>query len=159
MTNETYNASVFVHVLQRHTDNDFEDVYITHDYDKIQRKLLYYNAIEKTDFRIIKRRVPIPFIETEITFDDMQAIDVMHNPHSIHLHNGYVIIIYRDESPTDPKSEFDNYSEEEYQYYVDGEVFGFVVQNSEGEMDSVWGFYGMDFEKNGMLNYIRDAIK
>lgn len=50
---------------------------------------------------------------------------------------------------------------QEYQQYVNGEVFGFVYetrpQGSEGEWkeeDSCWGFYGSDIKVNGMLGHM-----
>lgn len=45
--------------------------------------------------------------------------------------------------------------------YINGEVFGFIIKDSEGErVDSCWGFYGSDFKNNGILDYLDcDQIK
>ncbi len=42
--------------------------------------------------------------------------------------------------------------------YFNGEVFGYVVKEGDNILDSVWGFYGLDFEKNGLLEEARDFI-
>lgn len=43
--------------------------------------------------------------------------------------------------------------------YISGERYGYTVKDKEGEhIDSCWGFYGSDFEKNGLLEDARDAI-
>jgi hypothetical protein len=42
-----------------------------------------------------------------------------------------------------------------YTQYVEGEVYGFVIEDEDGEyIDSCYGFYGRDFATNGMLDYI-----
>lgn len=42
---------------------------------------------------------------------------------------------------------------EVYCQYVNGEVFGFVVEDNKGNMlDSCWGFYGHDFVSNGIVD-------
>ena len=42
-----------------------------------------------------------------------------------------------------------------YNQYLNGDVYGFVVEDEEGdELDSCWGFYGTDFKTNGMLDHI-----
>lgn len=42
-----------------------------------------------------------------------------------------------------------------YDQYISGEVYGFVFTNKEtNEEDSCWGFYGSDFENNGITEYI-----
>lgn len=45
------------------------------------------------------------------------------------------------------------------QYYR-GEVFGYVIEDSQGREldDSCWGFYGYDFERNGLLESARNVI-
>lgn len=44
---------------------------------------------------------------------------------------------------------------ETYGYYVEGDVYGFrIVDEDDNEVDSCWGFYGLDFLTNGMLDYI-----
>jgi len=46
---------------------------------------------------------------------------------------------------------------ETYCMEVEGEVFGFMCYDENGDMtDSCGGFYGRDFEKNGMLGHIED---
>lgn len=44
-----------------------------------------------------------------------------------------------------------------------GDVYGFIIEESEDgeewdETDSCWGFYGTDFETNGMLDYIPEEL-
>lgn len=42
-----------------------------------------------------------------------------------------------------------------YNYYVEGDVYGFeIVDEWDNQVDSCWGFYGLDFLTNGMLDYI-----
>lgn len=44
---------------------------------------------------------------------------------------------------------------EEYDHYLRGSVWGYVVENEEGEeVDSCWGFYGDDLEETGMLGNV-----
>ena len=44
---------------------------------------------------------------------------------------------------------------ETYSQYLEGDVYGFVIEDEEGEhIDSCYGFYGTDFATNGMLDYI-----
>ena len=39
--------------------------------------------------------------------------------------------------------------------YINGEVYGFAIENEEGEVeDSCCGFYGSDIKENGILDYI-----
>lgn len=41
-----------------------------------------------------------------------------------------------------------------YTQYLEGDVYGFVVEDEEGNVnDSCWGFYGSDPFKNGMSEY------
>ncbi len=44
---------------------------------------------------------------------------------------------------------------EVYDQYLRGEVFGFTLEDIEGnEIDSCWGFFGSDFQENGLLDNI-----
>lgn len=53
---------------------------------------------------------------------------------------------------------------ETYKHYVEGEVYGFRLLEKKfctckehfdwSEVDSCWGFYGSDFEKNGVADYM-----
>jgi hypothetical protein len=46
---------------------------------------------------------------------------------------------------------------EEYDNYLNGEFYGFLIEDSEGEhIDSCGGFLGRDVEKNGMLENMND---
>lgn len=46
-----------------------------------------------------------------------------------------------------------------YDDYLTGNVFGYIVENSDGEeIDSCWGFYGYDHEKSGLMEYAKNAI-
>jgi hypothetical protein len=42
--------------------------------------------------------------------------------------------------------------------YYNGDVFGYAVMDGDNVLDSVWGFYGRDFEENGLLKQARDFI-
>lgn len=43
----------------------------------------------------------------------------------------------------------------EFDLYVTGDVYRFVVKNDEGdEVDSCSGFYGTDFKNNGLMDYV-----
>lgn len=45
-----------------------------------------------------------------------------------------------------------------YDQFITGEVYGFQIEDKNGnEIDSCWGFFG-DFEKNGMLTECRETI-
>lgn len=47
---------------------------------------------------------------------------------------------------------------EVYDHYLTGQVYGFVLaSDSDDHMDSVWGFYGTDFEESGLSEAARDA--
>ena len=44
---------------------------------------------------------------------------------------------------------------ETYSKYMSGDVWGFTVENSDGDIvDSCWGFYGNDPETNGMFDHL-----
>lgn len=46
-----------------------------------------------------------------------------------------------------------------YAAWAYGDVFGFVVEDPEGEeLESCWGFYGRDHEKSGLAEAAREAI-
>lgn len=49
----------------------------------------------------------------------------------------------------------------EYDMYLRGEVYGYVIENDDGEhVDSCWGFYGEKYaheEGQGMLKYLVDS--
>lgn len=48
---------------------------------------------------------------------------------------------------------------EEYSNYLNGEVYGYVLTDSDGEeIDSCWGYYGSDLEENGLLDAARGMI-
>ena len=59
------------------------------------------------------------------------------------------------------KAEFD-----EFNLYVQGQVYGFVLEKKIAckecgdvkyeELDSCWGFYGNDFDTNGMKDHVQD---
>lgn len=42
--------------------------------------------------------------------------------------------------------------------YYNGDVYGYTVMEGDDALDSTWGFYGLDFEENGLLEYARDFI-
>ena len=43
--------------------------------------------------------------------------------------------------------------------YVSGDVYGFVVEDQEGNQeDSCWGFYGDDVAANGMTDYLDEEL-
>lgn len=44
---------------------------------------------------------------------------------------------------------------EEFDKYIRGDVYGFVYE-SQDEYESVWGFYGQDFESNGLKDQLPD---
>jgi hypothetical protein len=49
---------------------------------------------------------------------------------------------------------------EEYDYYLKGEVFGYIIEDNEGnEIDSSYGYYGYDFKNNGLFYSIPDKYK
>lgn len=41
-----------------------------------------------------------------------------------------------------------------YDYYICGDVYGFVIEKDGEQIDSCWGFYGHDYGKSGMLDYL-----
>ncbi|MFH1721198.1 MAG: hypothetical protein ABH950_01190 [Candidatus Altiarchaeota archaeon] len=43
-----------------------------------------------------------------------------------------------------------------YDQYLRGEIYGYTIEDPVG--DSCWGYYGYDFEKNGLLDDARNAI-
>ena len=80
------------------------------------------------------------------------------------IKDNIVITISIDITPVNPKEEYDNYSEEEYKAYLNGECYGFVIKElktceccqhvSENVIESIWGFYGSDFKQNGIYETI-----
>lgn len=49
---------------------------------------------------------------------------------------------------------------EVYSEYLDGNVYGYVLEDENGnEIDSCWGFYGYDFKNNGMTYYLPKEFK
>lgn len=48
---------------------------------------------------------------------------------------------------------------EVFSNYLNGDVYGFVIEDPEGEeIDSCWGFYGDNWETNGMKDYIPEEL-
>ena len=50
-----------------------------------------------------------------------------------------------------------------YDNYLTGMVYGYDIEPKDSNKliecdDSCWGFYGSDFEKNGLLEYAKNAI-
>jgi hypothetical protein len=43
---------------------------------------------------------------------------------------------------------------ETFDQYLRGDVYGFIIEENEEHVDSCWGFYGTDWDKNG----IKDSI-
>ena len=42
-----------------------------------------------------------------------------------------------------------------YDQFLTGDVYGFVIEDEDGQdVDSCWGFYGYDWETNGIKDYI-----
>jgi hypothetical protein len=41
-----------------------------------------------------------------------------------------------------------------YSDYIEGNVFGYILKDENGEeLDSCWGFYGIDFNTNGIAKH------
>jgi hypothetical protein len=48
---------------------------------------------------------------------------------------------------------------EYYDQYLRGDVYGFILEDDEGEeIDSCWGFYGDDWKENGMADHIEEKF-
>jgi len=47
----------------------------------------------------------------------------------------------------------------EYDSYISGEVYGFVASKGEEEVDSCWGFFGSDWDKNGLKETVPREFK
>lgn len=47
---------------------------------------------------------------------------------------------------------------ETYDCYLRGSVYGYVLKAGEEIADSCWGFYGDDFEKNGLLEHATETV-
>lgn len=62
-----------------------------------------------------------------------------------------------DESYSDYLARLDSYLEsevKEYNSFVSGDVYGYVLKNTEGKhVESCYGFYGSDFKENGLLDH------
>ena len=44
---------------------------------------------------------------------------------------------------------------EDYSNYINGSVYGYVLEDNDGEeLDSCWGFYGFDWETNGLMYHL-----
>lgn len=49
---------------------------------------------------------------------------------------------------------------ETYSQWLEGNVFGFVLKNAEGnEVDSCWGFYGTDWKENGLSDAVPNEYR
>lgn len=47
----------------------------------------------------------------------------------------------------------------EYTLYLNGQVYGYIVTDKNDEhLDSCFGFYGLDFENNGIKSYLSDDL-
>ena len=47
-----------------------------------------------------------------------------------------------------------------YDQYLRGDMYGFTMNDQNGKyMDSCWGYFGDDFEKNGLMETVRDYIE
>jgi hypothetical protein len=48
---------------------------------------------------------------------------------------------------------------EQFSKYLNGEVYGFVIEDEEGnEVDSCWGFFGNDWADNGLKAHIPEEL-
>ena len=48
---------------------------------------------------------------------------------------------------------------ETFDQYLRGDIYGFIIEDEDGEhIDSCWGFYGDDFETNGMKDYVSEDL-
>lgn len=48
---------------------------------------------------------------------------------------------------------------EEYNQWLQGDVYGFVLEDEEGNMvDSCWGFFGTNWEENGMASCLPENM-
>ncbi len=47
----------------------------------------------------------------------------------------------------------------EYDQYIRGEVYGYKLMEGEEEIDSCWGFFGNDLEKNGILDNLEEDVR
>jgi len=48
---------------------------------------------------------------------------------------------------------------EEYDQYLSGDVWGFVIEDAEGEhIDSCWGFYGLDYARGEATRALGEAL-
>jgi hypothetical protein len=48
---------------------------------------------------------------------------------------------------------------ETYSQFLNGDVFGYITEDSDGNhIDSCYGFYGYDYENNGLLDYAKGHI-
>lgn len=62
-------------------------------------------------------------------------------------------------TPEDKVREALEHEVEIYNYYLRGEVYGYMVEDSQGiQVDNLTGFYGYDFEDNGLLNRAKGMI-
>lgn len=47
---------------------------------------------------------------------------------------------------------------DEMSAWVEGEVYGFILYENGEEVDSCWGFYGRDWENNGLKDYLPKEV-
>jgi len=48
---------------------------------------------------------------------------------------------------------------ETYSHYLNGEVYGFIAYEDGEEVDSCWGFYGWDWDKNGLTEHLPEEFR
>ena len=47
-----------------------------------------------------------------------------------------------------------------YKWWAFGDVYGYTIEDEDGEqIDSCWGFYGPDMDKNGLLDAVNNALE
>lgn len=48
---------------------------------------------------------------------------------------------------------------EEYDNYITGSIYGYMIDTPEGETGGCWGYYGYDHEKSSLLESAKDEIE
>lgn len=149
------------------------DIYMVDFWERKPKEHLYYVAVPKADIALcLDDRLTIPqcqsllypyLVSLPLWLYDHSGITISCGdrvyPYNDRWDSGLVgWIVYarqKDDGEDWRERAFDRMQAEveEYDQYLQGEVYGFTLYENGEEIDSCWGYYGDDLAKNGILDY------
>lgn len=74
------------------------------------------------------------------------------------FHKGPVsVTLYYDQDAFDPREQFDYWSEEDVKAWEEGDVYSFLINYHDGELDSLSGLYGWEYAQEQALEGLDHA--